>query len=84
MAKREKEKKEKTKVEFVTGVAKKILPIDKQSLPGTGGLVSTGTGASTSTAQILGRSFWWAHLFLSFFLFFGGVSKMSYPHGIFV
>lgn len=55
MAKREKEKKEKTKVEFVTGVAKKILPIDKQSLPGTGGLVSTGTGASTSTAQILGE-----------------------------
>ena len=56
MAKREKEKKEKTKVEFVTGVAKKLLPIDqmKQAAGVAAAAVSSGSGASTSTAQILG------------------------------
>ena len=53
MAKREKEKKERTKVEFVTGMAKKPLPIDQQLKQVTTAGTSS-SAASASTAQILG------------------------------
>ncbi|XP_072045031.1 SAP30-binding protein-like [Amphiura filiformis] len=50
MAKREKEKKEKTKVEFVMGMAKKPLPVDQQLKQ-----VASSSSAGASTAQILGE-----------------------------